>query len=111
MLIHCFKQLACLSTMGGAYSVCSYPREALKIAQQQEIVGIRIGSTKVQCQAKLYQYINLMFLGKNKLGLKMLKAAREKAKEVKDDTSLKTCDSTENWLKNEIKYRRKKIKV
>lgn len=110
MCVHTF-QLACLSTMGGAYSICQYPRQALRIAQRQEQVGIRANSKPVQCHAKLYQYINLIFLGKKKAGLKMLQAAKVQAEELEGGDSLrKHCDITENWLNNEIKYKYKNRK-
>lgn len=99
------RQLACLSTMGGAYSICQYPKEALQIAKRQELIGIRMGSKQVQCHAKLYQYINLIFMGRKKAGLRMLKAAKEQAEELESDSVRKHCDVTENWLKNEIQYK------
>mmetsp|Transcript_6686 Transcript_6686/g.12883 ORF Transcript_6686/g.12883 Transcript_6686/m.12883 type:complete len:190 (-) Transcript_6686:1743-2312(-) len=98
-------ELACLSTMGGAYSICRYPKEALQIAKRQELIGIRMGSKQVQCHAKLYQYINLIFMGRKKAGLRMLEAAKEQANELESDSVRKHCDVTENWLKNEIKYK------
>ena len=103
-------QLACLSTMGGAYSICQYPLEALRIAQRQEQVGLRVKSKQIQCHAKLYQYINLIFLGKKKAGLRMLQAAKLQAEELDGDSIRKHCDVTENWLNNEIKYKNKNRK-
>jgi len=105
IVMHSCLQLACLSTMGGAYSICRYPKEALQIAKRQELIGIRMGSKQVQCHAKLYQYINLIFMGRKKAGLRMLEAAKEQANELESDSVRKHCDVTENWLKNEIKYK------
>lgn len=64
-----------------------------------------MNSKQVQCHAKLYQYINLIFLGKKKAGLKMLAAAKKQAEELEGDSVRKHCDVTENWLNNEIKYK------
>lgn len=104
-------QLACLSTMGGAYSICKYPKEALQIAQKQEQVGIRSGSKQIQCHAKLYQFINLVFLGKRKAGLKMLEDAQKQADELESDSLRKHCDITENWLNNQLEYSKSRHKT
>ena len=90
--------------MGGAYSICRYPRKALRIAKCQEQVGIRIGSKRIQCHAKLYQYVNLVFMGEKKAGLKMLRMAKKYASDLEGNDAQKDCENTENWLKNEIKY-------
>jgi hypothetical protein len=100
--------------MGGAYSLCRFPREALLIAQRQEQVGIRANSKQTQCHAKLYQYINLVFLGKKKEGLEMLQAAKQQAEELEGEGGSarvrKHCDVTENWLNNELKYKNNKFR-
>jgi hypothetical protein len=95
--------------MGGAYSICRYPKQALQIAKHQELVGIRIGSQQVQCHAKLYQYVNLMFMGKKRAGLRMLEAAKQQSELLESESVRKHCDVTENWLNNEIKFKHSKL--
>jgi hypothetical protein len=56
-------ELACLSTLGGAYHLCNKPLVALTIAKQQEVVGRRLGSTNLIVRAKVFQAVNLRILG------------------------------------------------
>lgn len=56
-------QLACLSTLGGAYHLCNKPRVALAISIRQEMIGRRLGSTLLIIRAKVFQAVNLWLLG------------------------------------------------
>lgn len=56
-------QLACLSTLGGAYHLCNNPTTALIIARKQEIVGRILGSSAVILRSKVFQAVNHGLLG------------------------------------------------
>jgi hypothetical protein len=51
--------LACLSTLGGAYHLCNHPETALVIAIRQEMYAKKLGSTSVALRAKVFQAVNL----------------------------------------------------
>lgn len=56
-------QLACLSTLGGAYHLCNRPKVALALAQKQELVGKKAGSVSVIVRSKVFQAVNHRLLG------------------------------------------------
>jgi hypothetical protein len=56
-------QLACLSTLGGAYHLTNRPETAFMIAYRQELVGRLLGSMNVIIRAKVFQAVNLSLLG------------------------------------------------
>lgn len=96
-------QLACLSTMGGAYHICNYPKQALALAIQQELIGRSMGATNIIVRAKLYQYVNLAMLGLNNKAKKTLKVA--KACAAGNDSLVEFCDVMEKWYNNSRKIR------
>ncbi len=59
-------QLACLSTLGGAYHLCNKPMVALAISIRQEAIGRKLGSTMLIVRAKVFQAVNLKILGRDK---------------------------------------------
>ena len=95
-------QLACLSTMGGAYHICNYPKEALVLAVQQENIGRRIGAVNIIVRAKTYQCLNLALLGQNKRAKRTLRAAKDIAQGNK--TLLSYCDTIEKWMMYKQKH-------
>lgn len=58
--------LACLSTLGGAYHLCNHPETALVIAFRQEMFARKLGSTSVILRAKVFQAVNFGLLGRRK---------------------------------------------
>ena len=59
-------QLACLSTLGGAYHLCNNPKVALAIAFKQEKVGHALGSSAVVIRSKVFQAVNWGLLGQRR---------------------------------------------
>jgi hypothetical protein len=59
-------QLACLSTLGGAYHLCNKPQVALEISLRQEMIGRKLGSTLLIVRAKVFQAVNLRLLGRRR---------------------------------------------
>lgn len=51
-------ELACLSTLGGAYHLCKRPKEALVLSQRLEQVGHRMASMPILIRAKVFQAAN-----------------------------------------------------
>lgn len=61
---HVQYQLACLSTLGGAYHLCNDPRAALVIARRQEVVGRALGAVSIVVRSRVFQAVNFAQLGK-----------------------------------------------
>lgn len=59
-------QLACLSTLGGAYHLINCPKAALRTALQQERVATLLGSTALLVRARVFQATNYHLLGLQK---------------------------------------------
>lgn len=59
-------QLACLSTLGGAYHLINCPKAALSTALQQERVAALLGSTALLVRARVFQATNYHLLGLQK---------------------------------------------
>jgi hypothetical protein len=94
-------QLAFLSTLGGAYHVCSQPKVAYQLACQQELVGRQIGSTSIVIRAKLFQYANLALLHSNRKAQQALKDARLLAY-LFDKDMLPFCETIEKWVSSQL---------
>jgi len=56
-------QLACLSTLGGAYHLINSPKAALSTALQQERVAAVLGSSALLVRARVFQATNYHLLG------------------------------------------------
>lgn len=61
-------QLACLSTLGGAYHLCRRPQQAYVLAVRQEAVGRSLGSSVVVLRARVFQAVNHYALGRREQG-------------------------------------------
>lgn len=94
--------LACLSTLGGAYHLCNHPETALLIALRQEMFAKKLGSTSVRLRSKVFQAVNLGLLGKEKESALMFRYCLEQsAKEGwADMTSF--VEASKSWLKIEL---------
>jgi hypothetical protein len=68
-------QLACLSTLGGAYHLCNRPHVALQIALQQEEVGRRMNSFTTIIRAKVFQAVNMKLLGNSEMSNRLMNYA------------------------------------
>lgn len=88
--------IACLSTMGGAYHLCNHPKSALAVARRQEAIGHHIGSSSIILRSMLHQYVNLTQL-KRKLSRKMLQTAKTFAASQGADMEA-LCKATEDWV-------------
>eukprot|EP01039_Chlorochromonas_danica_P006798 gene6798-7510_t len=55
-------ELACLSTLGGAYHLCKRPKEALVLSQRLEQVGHRMASLPILIRSKVFQAANWLAL-------------------------------------------------
>lgn len=74
-------QLACLSTLGGAYHLCNHPETAFVIACRQELVGRLLGSLSVVIRAKVFQAVNLALLDRPRASKELFKACKRVAAE------------------------------
>jgi hypothetical protein len=72
-------QLACLSTLGGAYHMCNHPETAFIIAIKQEMVGRLLGSRSIIIRSKVFQAVNLSLLGYPNASKKLFKACKRVA--------------------------------
>jgi hypothetical protein len=100
--------LACLSTLGGAYHLCNHPETALVIAVRQEMFAKKLGSTSVILRSKVFQAVNLGLLGKEKESASMFKYCLEQsAKEGWTDMS-SFVEASRSWLSIEQSLKKKK---
>lgn len=72
-------QLACLSTLGGAYHLCNHPQTAFVIAIKQEMVGRLLGSHSIIIRSKVFQAVNLSLLGYPKASRRLFQACKRVA--------------------------------
>jgi hypothetical protein len=93
-------QLAYYSTMGGAYSVCNHPKQALTIARHQEYLGRRVSASNVIIRAKLFQYLNLSLLGSKKRAKVALAEARALAQQCHSLEMIEFCETIQKWITN-----------
>ena len=94
--------LACLSTLGGAYHLCNHPKTALAIAIRQEMFARKLGSTSVILKAKVFQAVNLGLLGWGKECTAMFRyCKREASKEGWTEMS-GFVKASRKWLKVEL---------
>jgi hypothetical protein len=91
-------QLACLSTLGGAYHLCNHPKTALKLAMQQEFVGRTLGSSSVVIRSQVFQAVNWTLLGKPKIGKRMFAQCRRASCEDSWTGMLSFVEASELWL-------------
>lgn len=95
-------QLACLSTLGGAYHLLNRPMKALQMAYHQEYLGRKLRSTEIIVRSKVFQAINFMLLGKKKFCQRMFKQCKELARQ--QETLLKFVGASEGWLSRNYGY-------
>eukprot|EP01041_Mallomonas_annulata_P009096 gene9096-18844_t len=93
-------QLACLSTLGGAYHLCNRPVQALALARQQEIVGRYAGAGNIVFRARVYQAINLGLLGKFRKCRAILSECFFEAQNLGEQYMF-FWNAAEIWLRNE----------
>jgi hypothetical protein len=95
-------QLAYYSTLGGAYSVCNHPKQALYIARNQELLGKQIHSDNIIIRAKLYQSMNLSLLGSKKRSKLALDEATKLAQKLNSTEMIEFCQTISKWMKNNL---------
>ena len=101
--LHDQYQIACLSTLGGAYHLTNNPQKALVIAAEQLKLAKRLGSLIISIRARLYQYVNLSLLGSRDKANEILLQARGDATNSCCQNSrslLALCDATQLWVHN-----------
>ena len=91
-------QLACLSTLGGAYHLTNRPETAFIIAHKQEMVGRLLGSLSIVIRAKVFQAVNLSLLGYPKISRKVFAACKRAAKNNSWTGMLAFVEASEVWL-------------
>jgi hypothetical protein len=100
--------LACLSTLGGAYHLCNYPKTALIISIRQEMFAKKLGSTSVMLRSKVFQAVNLGLLGKEKESASMFKYCLEKSKKEGWTDMSSFVEASRSWLDIEQSLKKKK---
>jgi hypothetical protein len=95
-------QLAYYSTLGGAYSVCNHPKQALYIAKNQELLGKLMNSNNVIIRAKLYQSINLSRLKSKKRSKLALDEATSLAQKSNSVEMIEFCQTISKWTRNNL---------
>ena len=113
--------LACLSTLGGAYHLCNHPETALLIAIRQEMFARKLGSTSVILRSKVFQAVNLGLLGRGKECVTMFRFCNEEALREGWTEMSGFVEASRKWLevelglqnerKSEIKNRKKGRKI
>ena len=93
-------QNAVLSTLGGAYSACKRPYEAMMLAKRQEAVAIRLSSEDDIFKAKVFQFINLSFLGFHTYAKYLMKECIKKASRSNNNNMIKHIETNWIWLNN-----------
>ena len=96
-------QLAYLSTMGGANHLCNKPLVALEIAQRQEFIGKKIGSTSIQIRAKVFQAVNYGLLGNKLIAKRMFNSIIKEANDEGWPSLISFITASMMWLKMEWK--------
>lgn len=94
-------QLACLSTLGGAYHLTNRPDTAFMIAYRQELVGRMLGSMSVIIRAKVFQAVNLYLLGHRRKSDQLFKLCKKLATENSWVGMLPFVTACELWLRNQ----------
>lgn len=95
-------QLACLSTLGGAYHLSNRPETAFMIAYRQETVGRLLGSLNVVIRAKVFQAVNLSLLGQPKMSRSMFKVCKKLASENSWTGMMAFVEASELWLNTQL---------
>jgi hypothetical protein len=92
-------QLACLSTLGGAYHLCNHPALSLKLARQQELVGKHVCSNSIIIRSKIFKAINHGLLGNIRKSKKIFNSVKKLLKETDSNNDLsRLVVASENWL-------------
>jgi hypothetical protein len=91
-------QLAYFSTIGGAYSVCNHPKQALSIARYQEYLGRRLCSPNVIIRAKLFQYLNLSLMGSKRRSKLAFEEAQALAQQALSREMIEFCETIQKWM-------------
>mmetsp|Transcript_107491 Transcript_107491/g.210694 ORF Transcript_107491/g.210694 Transcript_107491/m.210694 type:complete len:205 (-) Transcript_107491:178-792(-) len=91
-------QLACLSTLGGAYHLTNRPETAFMIAHRQEMVGRLLGSISVVIRAKVFQAVNLYLLGHKKASKRVFEVCRRLASDNLWSGMTAFVEASELWL-------------
>lgn len=94
--------LACLSTLGGAYHLCNNPETALIIAIRQEMFARKLGSTSVIIRSQVFQAVNLGLLGKPKECATMFRHCNRQALREGWTEMLGFVDASRKWLEVEL---------
>jgi len=97
LYIHTQYELACLSTLGGAYHLCNRPQQALALAIRQERVGKTRGIPSITIRAKIFQAINHGLLGRKSKALRLFDDARRDANSISDVNLMHFCEASLLW--------------
>eukprot|EP01038_Epipyxis_sp_PR26KG_P009758 gene9758-13127_t len=100
-------QLACLSTLGGAYHLTNKPKVALLLAKKQEITGWKLGACSIVIRSKVFQAINFGLLNKINRKNESFQQAKYLATKSNNEELLQFINTSENWLKEELKLKDK----
>jgi hypothetical protein len=98
-------QLACLSTLGGAYHLCNKPETALALAIRQETLGRRLGSSSIVLRSKVFQAVNLSLLGHSKESRLLFKKCHSVVKREGWADLERFVLASKHWLKMELARR------
>ena len=102
--------LACLSTLGGAYHLCNHPETALVIAIRQEMFARKLGSTSVVLRSKVFQAVNLGLLGRGKECIAMFQHCNEEASREGWTEMSGFVEASRKWLEVELGLQNEKKK-
>ena len=97
--------LACLSTLGGAYHLCNHPETALIIALRQEKFAIKLGSTTVMLRSKVFQAVNLGLIGRKKECAAMFRYCKNEASKEGWTEMSGFVEASRKWLEIELGQR------
>lgn len=94
--------MACLSTLGGANYLCNKPHAALRLARQQELLGLRLGSEELVIRARVFQAVNHATLGDEALAFYLLDQCETMATQQEREQSLHFVVNMRRWLEKEL---------
>lgn len=96
-------EFAVISTLGGAYHLCNKPKVALILAQKQEALGRKLGSTVIVVKSKLHQAANWRALNDGLKAEACINESRALARSCRSAAIALEMDqfieSFENWIR------------
>lgn len=100
---HMQYQIACLSTLGGAYHLCDDPKTALLLARKQEVIGHIIKSSTIVIRSRAFQAVNFGLLGNKKASKRMMRDCKQRAERESHWSNITAfVDAVDLWISQNV---------